>query len=146
MGKRGFETTCFEPCSSQISDIQIYTCRFLARRSALLELSKYWLAQCQDHLIRVLLNHSQSIILPQKADQLKQQQMKRLHAVQQQQAAAAATTTVVSLQKAVNITTPLITSAAQSAQQVTQARLQVTKVHDGQAVHSLGRKPTIILM
>ena len=68
-----------------------------------------------------------------KAEQLKQHQMKRLHQAvqqqqqqqQQQQAAAAATTTVVSLQKAVNVNTPLITSAAQAAQ-VTQARLQVS--------------------
>ena len=37
----------FKPWCSQTNDFNIGTCRFLARYSALLGLSKDWLAQCQ---------------------------------------------------------------------------------------------------
>ena len=46
---RGIRTYGFEPWLSQTNDFKNYTCRFLARRSALLGEDKDWLAQCQDN-------------------------------------------------------------------------------------------------
>ena len=47
---RGIRTHRFEPMSSQINGIQIYTSRFLSRCSRLLEYNKDWLAQCKDNV------------------------------------------------------------------------------------------------
>ena len=49
-GGRGIQTHGFESWSSQISDLLMDTCRFLARCSVLLGLGKDWLVQCQDNV------------------------------------------------------------------------------------------------
>ena len=49
-GEIGESEDCqFEYWSRQTSDFKICTCRFVARRSALLGQAKDWLAQCQDN-------------------------------------------------------------------------------------------------
>ena len=48
LGDQQIRTSPFEPWSSQTNELNIYTCRFPARHSALLD-GKDWLAQYQDN-------------------------------------------------------------------------------------------------
>ena len=51
LGDQGIEETLrFKYQSSQTNDLQIDTCHYLARHSALLREGKDWLAQCKDNV------------------------------------------------------------------------------------------------
>ena len=50
MGDQAFGPHAFKPWSIRINDLDIRTCRFIAKFSALLGQGKEWLAKCQDNV------------------------------------------------------------------------------------------------